>query len=196
MDAAPNAESDAVLVVGIGRFDQRALAEVFRRHGGPVHRLATRLLQDDRLAEEVVQEVFLALWNDPARFDAQRGSLRSFLLMKAHGRAVDVLRAEQARRAREDRDAQYVADGGYDLEHEVWDLAVAERVKDAMHELAPAEREAVRLAYFGGHTYREVAQLLGEPEGTVKSRIRSGLRNLRRSLADVAAEHGLTAGAR
>jgi RNA polymerase sigma-70 factor (ECF subfamily) len=176
--------SDAALVVAIGRYRQDALAEAFRRHGGAVFGLARRLVGDDALAEEVVQEVFLRLWQQPDRFDADRGSLRSFLLAQSHGRSVDLLRSEGARRRREERDARSTAESGYDLELEVWDLAVAERVQEALHGLPEGERRAIELAYFGGHTYREVAVILGEPEGTVKSRIRAGMRRMRQGLAD------------
>ena len=89
---------DAALVFAVARYEQAALAEVFRRHGGAVHGLARRLLGDDAPAEEVVQEVFLRLWRQPERFDPDRGSLRSFLLAQAHGRAVDLIRSEEARR--------------------------------------------------------------------------------------------------
>ena len=97
-------------------------------------------------------------------------------------RSVDLLRSETSRRRREERDARRTAEEGYDLEHEVVDLAVAERVKEALTTLPDVEREAIALAYFGGHTYREVADLLDQPEGTVKSRIRTGLRRLHREL--------------
>jgi RNA polymerase sigma-70 factor (ECF subfamily) len=176
--------SDAALVVGVGRWRNDALAEVYRRHGGAVFALARRLLQDPADAEEVVQEVFLRLWNAPEKFDSARGSLRSYLLAQCHGRAVDLIRSDLSRRRREERDARQTADRGYDLEHQVWDLAVAERVQDAMASLPVDERRAIELAYFGGHSYREVATLLGAPEGTVKSRIRAGLRRLRVSLTE------------
>jgi RNA polymerase sigma-70 factor (ECF subfamily) len=176
--------SDAALVVAIGRWHEDALAELFRRHAGAVFGLARRVLGEAGRAEEIVQEVFVRLWNQPERFDPERGSLRSFLLAQAHGRAVDVLRSDSARREREQSDARRAAEAGYDVEREVWDLAVAESVRKAVHTLPEDERRAIELAYFGGRTYREVAMALGAPEGTVKSRIRSGLKRLRVSLAD------------
>lgn len=176
---------DAALVVAIGRWREDALAEVYRRHGGAVYSLARRVLGDDGRAEEVVQEVFLRLWHQPERFDAGRGSLRSFLLANAHGRAVDQLRSDLSRRRREERDARDTATSGYDIDREVWDLTLAEQVKAALSELPHEEKRAIELAYFGGHTYREVAALLAQPEGTVKSRIRNGLRRLHQSLAGI-----------
>jgi RNA polymerase sigma-70 factor, ECF subfamily len=176
--------SDGALVVAVGRWRQDALAEIYRRHAGAVMALAVRVLKDRTLAEDIVQEIFLRLWNQPERFDPERGQLRSFLLAQTHGRAVDLLRSETARRAREEREARQTAESGYDLEHEVWDLTVAERVRDALAGLNDGERQAIELAYFGGRTYREVATILGQPEGTVKSRIRLGMRRLRDTLAE------------
>ncbi len=176
--------SDSALVVAIGRWRQDALAESYRRHAGAVFALARRLLRDRATAEEVVQEVFLRLWNSPDKFDPERGSLRSYLLAQTHGRAVDLLRSETSRRRREEKDVREAAEAGYDIEHEVWDMAVAERVKEAVFSLPEDERRAIDLAYFGGHTYREVAIILEAPEGTVKSRIRSGLRRLRVDLVE------------
>lgn len=177
--------SDAALVVSVGRWSEDALAELFRRHGGAVLSLARRVLAGDRAgAEEVTQEVFLKLWQQPERFDSQRGSLRSYLLTQAHTRAVDRLRSESARRRRETADATSRAQEPVDdLERQVADLAIAEHVRSAMEQLPDAERQAIVLAYFGGHTYREVAELLDQPEGTVKSRIRTGLRRLKEALA-------------
>jgi RNA polymerase sigma-70 factor, ECF subfamily len=179
-----NSASDAVLAIATARGDRGALAEIYRRHGAPVFRLAQRLLHDDRLAEDVVQEVFVRFWQEPERFDPEKGQLRSFLLMKGHSRAVDSLRSEWARRKRDERDINDPGRPSYDLEREVVDLDIAERVSRALQTLPEEERKAISLAYFGGHTYREVAELLGQPEGTVKSRIRNGLKVMRRHLGD------------
>ena len=176
--------SDATLVVAVGRYRQEALAEAYRRHAGAVFALARRLLNEQNLAEEVVQEVFFRLWDAPEKFDAARGSLRSYLLAQCHGRSVDLIRSEQSRRQREVKEHRQRAEAGYDIEHEVWDLAVAEHVREALVDLPEDERKAIELAYFRGHTYREVALILDQPEGTVKSRIRAGMRRMRMTLTD------------
>ena len=176
--------SDGALVLAIARYREPALAETYRRHGGAVFALARRLLGDQARAEEIVQEVFLRLWTQPDRFDPERGTLRSFLLAQSHGRAVDLLRSETSRRRREEREARQTAEAGYDIEREVLDLAMGDQVKNVLERLPVDERRPIELAYFGGLTYREVATSLGQPEGTVKSRIRSGLRRMRADLVD------------
>jgi RNA polymerase sigma-70 factor (ECF subfamily) len=176
--------SDASLVVAIGRWRQDALAEAYRRHAGSAFALARRLIRDREMAEEILQEVFLRLWNQPDRFDPERGSLRSYILAQTHGRSIDMLRSESSRRRREEREARETAEKGMDIEQEVMQMAVADQVKDVVAELPDDERRAIELAYFGGHTYRQVAVLLEEPEGTVKSRIRSGLQRMRKDLID------------
>src|ERR1700733_12820134 len=176
--------SDAQLVTSIARYSEVALAECYRRHGGAVFGLAKRVLHNPTDAEDVTQEIFLRLWNEPDRFDPARGSLRSFLLAQAHGRAVDAVRSSSSRRQRESRDALRTAEAAYDLQREVWDLAVADQVSHALGELPEEERRAIELAYFDGRTYREVAQMLNQPEGTVKSRIRNGMRRMRAVLAE------------
>ena len=175
--------SDAALAIAVARWDQEALAEVYRRNAGPVYGLARRVLGEEPAAEEAVQEVFLRFWNEPARFDPERGTLRAFLLAQVHSRAVDALRSDTARRRREEREARSAIPGQFDVESEIWDHAVAEEVREALGSLSPGERSAIELAYFKGHTYREAAAILGEPEGTVKSRIRSGMRRMQAALA-------------
>ena len=182
--------SDAALVVSMSRYEQAALAEAYRRNAGAVYGLAKRLLSDQARAEEIVQEVFVRLWNQPDRFDPERGTLRSFLLAQTHGRSVDMIRSDVARRKREERESLEQAEGGYDLAREVWDMALAGHVREALEVLTPGERAAIELAYFGGRTYREAAEELGEAEGTVKSRIRVGLKRLRSELSAAGITNG------
>ena len=179
-----NAQSDAQLVVSVGRYREEALAEVYRRHSAAVFGLARRVTGNRTDAEDVTQEVFLRLWNQPDRFDPSRGSLRSFLLAQSHARAVDAIRSLNARRARELKDAAKTARGTYDMQHEAWDLSLADQVARALEELPEDERRVIQMAYFEGHTYVEVANLLNQPEGTVKSRIRSGMRRMRNVLIE------------
>jgi RNA polymerase sigma-70 factor, ECF subfamily len=182
---APFARTDDVgLVIAIARYKADAFAEAYRRHAGAVFALANRMLWERSQAEEMVQEIFLRLWQQPERFDQARGSLRSFVLMDAHARCVDRIRSDSRRREREERTARATMVTDYDLDLEAMDLNVAEQVREAMSTLSDRERRAIELAYFGGHTYREVARILDEPEGTVKSRIRTGLMRLRSQLLD------------
>lgn len=169
---------DTSLVVAVGRWSEAALAEIYRRHGGSAFALAKRVLGDAARAEEVLQEVFLVLWEHPERFDSSRGTLRSYLLTIVHRRSVDVIRQDVSRTDRHHKVARLNVETTYDLEEEVWNLAVTERLKAALGELSAPERAAIELAYFEGYTYREVATALNQPEGTVKSRIRSGLKRL------------------
>ncbi|MGC9154180.1 MAG: sigma-70 family RNA polymerase sigma factor [Ferrimicrobium sp.] len=175
--------SDAALVVAVARYNQDALAEIFRRHGGAVHALAKRVTRDQALAEEVTQELFVRLWNEPERYDSARGTLRTFLLMQTHRRSVDVIRSEEARKRREQNDTATIAATSYDIDHEFGDLADREAVREALQTLPQDERRAIELAFFHGLTYREVAQRLEQPEGTVKTRIRSGLKRMNDALA-------------
>jgi RNA polymerase sigma-70 factor, ECF subfamily len=176
--------SDAQLVTAVARYSEVALAEIYRRHGGAVYGLARRVLSSTTEAEDVTQEVFLRLWNQPDRFDPARGSLRSFLLAQSHARAVDAIRSLTSRRVREAKDARRTASAAYDLSQEAWDLSLADKVAGALGQLPPEERRPIELAYFDGHTYVEVATLLDQPEGTIKSRIRNGMRRMRAALVE------------
>ncbi|HZP28649.1 MAG TPA: sigma-70 family RNA polymerase sigma factor [Acidimicrobiia bacterium] len=182
-DPAYAAQSDGDLVAAIGALDESALGEIYQRHAGAVFGLAARVLVERTHAEEIVQEVFLRLWEHPERFDRIRGSLRAFLLMETHARSVDRIRAEERRRDREQR-ALRDTETSYDLDLELRDLTIAEQIRAAVAELTDQEREAIELAYFGGKTYRQVALLLEQPEGTIKSRIRTGLMRLRHRLIE------------
>lgn len=181
MVAGPR-EIDARLHERICAGDQKGLAEAYDAFGRAVYSVALRVLNDAGMAEDVVQLVFLRLWDNPHRFDPTRGALKSFLFREAHSRAVERVRAEEARKARERRDEREFLHTDVDVEREVVDLVRSERVRAALDNLTEGERDAINLAYFGGHTYRDVARLLDLPEGTVKSRIRLGLTKLAEQL--------------
>ena len=185
--------SDAALVVAIGRYRQEGLAEAYRRHAGAVFALSRRLLVDRTLAEEVVQEVFLALWRDPAKYDPRRGGFPSWLLAATHHKAVDAVRREQTVRSRRASLAEeadyYTAAGAGDLppvEDAAWAGLRGERVRAALSALPPPQREALVLAYYAGYTQSEIAERTGVPLGTVKTRMLAGMRRLRQLLDEVA----------
>ncbi len=169
---------DAELIAAIAQRSQVALAEAFRRYSPSVAGLARRVLDDEALAQDVVQDVFVRLWEEPGRFDASRGSLRTLLLTQAHGRSVDIIRTREARKKREDRLAKESSAPQPEVDAEFLAIAQAEAVREAMISLGEGERRVLQLTYFDGHTYRGAAAILGLPEGTVKGRIRSALRKL------------------
>ena len=157
---------------------------MYARHAADVYGAAKRKLRNTRLAEDVVQHIFTALWDHPERFDATRGSLRGYLVMLASCHSIDLIRSETARRQRETVDAMAVAEVEHDPEAVFLGTYEVDTLRQAIDLLTEREREAIELAFFGGYTYREVAILLDEPEGTVKSRIRLGLNRLRAAMAD------------
>lgn len=171
------AAPDADLVRRLADGDQRALATLYDRHAPKVLGLARQVLRDQARAEEITQAVFLRLWEHPERFDPARGHLGSYLCTMAHTRAIDLLRADRARQRREENDHRRGVPLRTSGEQELAALRI--EVRDALDRLGDAERTVLVLAYFGGYTYREVAELIGEPEGTVKSRIRTALTRLR-----------------
>ena len=173
---------DAELVRALAGGDQDALAEVYRRYSGAVWAVARRVCNDPVLAEDVSQTVFVDLWRRPGRYDPVRGRLRPWLMAQAHARAVDAVRSESARSRRQERDGRLATVAAPDVEAEVHAAALSEDVRRAVDGLGRDERAAIMLAYFGGRTYRETAELLGAPEGTVKTRIRRALAGLRMAL--------------
>lgn len=172
--------TDDELLQHVARGDQEAFAAIYDRYAGVVYGVIRGVLRDPAQSEEVAQEVMVEAWRTAVRFDPERGSVRTWLCTMAHRRAVDRVRSEQASRDRAER----VARAGRDAEHDHVAEAVAVRiehqqVRDALATLTDLQREAVELAYYGGYTYREVAELLNSPLGTVKTRMRDGLIRLR-----------------
>lgn len=161
--------------------DESALGEVVSAHGPTVYGLARRIVSDPNLAEEVAQDVFVALWRRPGAYDSTRGSLQSFLLGVTRNKAVDLVRREElSRRVATTLIAEAEATSKElpTTEHAT-DVEQRHEIRDALASLSPPQREAIVLAYFGGRTYREVAEELGIPEGTAKTRLRDGLIQLR-----------------
>jgi len=179
--------SDEALVALAARSDQTALAELYDRYGRVAWGLALRILRDEALAEDAVQEAFLALWRTAARFVPERSSARTWILTLVHRRAVDLVRREERRRAEPLESAAEPAVGGAD--DDAWLRLERGRVQDALHRLPDREREALELAYYGGFTQSELAQRLGEPLGTIKSRMFTGLARLRDLLAEPSTTH-------
>ena len=170
-------------MLAVARRDEDALRELYDRHGGAVLAMTVRIVRHRDLAEDIVQELFLRLWNAPERYQPERGKVRTFLFRQAHSRSIERVRSEEARRRREERADRERNEPAYDIEREAWAVIESEVMRDALADLSDGEREAIELAYFGGHTYREVAVLLDVPEGTVKSRIRVGMSKLHVVLA-------------
>lgn len=157
--------------------EEGALNEIYDQFSSFVYGLALRVIGDARAAEDVSQEVFVTVWERPAAFEPDRGSLRTWLGTLAHRRAVDHVRREEARRRRAIKDAARPVSTP-DVEEMALALVTAERVRSALDTLPDEQRRAIELAYFGGKTYRQVAEVLGIPEGTAKSRLRLGLRRI------------------
>jgi RNA polymerase sigma factor (sigma-70 family) len=157
--------------------EEGALNEVYDQYSSFVYGLALRVIGEARAAEDVSQDVFVAVWERAGAFDPDRGSLRTWLGTLAHRRAVDHVRREEARRRRAIRDAARPVSTP-DVEEMALALVTAERVRSALETLPDEQWRAIQLAYFGGKTYRQVAEVLGIPEGTAKSRLRLGLRRV------------------
>ncbi|GGX79091.1 RNA polymerase sigma factor [Streptomyces minutiscleroticus] len=179
--------SDAELHRRLVYGDETALAEAYTAYGALVRRVAARVTRSPGGAEDVAQEVFAQLWSRPYAFDPRRGSLRTWLSMLAHRRAVDWVRSE-ARHHKDvradDSALQTIPEPGPGPDEEVVDRERSLLLHSALADLPQPQREVVHLAYFAGRTYRQAAVELGIPEGTAKTRLRTALRTLARSLAD------------
>jgi RNA polymerase sigma-70 factor (ECF subfamily) len=175
--------SDEALVLLAARSQQAALAELYDRYGRPAYGLALRILRDEALAEDAVQEAFLGVWRGAARFLPERGKASTWILTLVHRRAVDLVRREERRRADTLEHAPEPAGGG-DVDEEAWLRLQRERVQAALRQLPDQQREALELAYYGGFTQSELAERLGQPLGTIKSRMFMGLARLRELLGE------------
>ncbi|MFJ3958777.1 ECF RNA polymerase sigma factor SigK [Arthrobacter sp. NPDC090010] len=180
--ATPGDDVDE-LMGKVARGDQAAFGRLYDALAPQVHGLVLRVLRDPAQSEEVTQEVFLEVWQQAKRFDADRGRARAWITVMAHRRAVDRVRSAQATLERELREGIKEFRESYDdVEHQVQVALESERVHRAMESLTEVQRQAIKLAYYGGFSYGEVAQELGLPLGTVKTRIRDGMIRLRDTL--------------
>lgn len=170
--------SDEAIVALIARSEETAFAELYDRYGAAAFALARRVLRDSSLAEDAVQEAFLAVWSGAARFVPERAKAAGWVMMLVHRRAVDLVRHEQCRRADPLPDT---VEYGEDMSaaDAVWLHMERERVQAALRRLPDQQREALELAYYRGFTQTELAERLGRPLGTIKSQMHAGLSNLR-----------------
>lgn len=182
--------SDEALVALVARSDEAALAELYDRVGRVAYGLALRVLRDDRLAEDAVQEGFLAVWRTAAAFRAERAKASTWILTLVHRRAVDLVRREERRRTEPLPDELPTQPGqtAEPTEEAAWLRYERERVQAALSTLPDTQREAIELAYYGGYSQSELAERLGVPLGTIKSRMFAGLARLRELLDDSAEE--------
>ncbi|MBW0101035.1 RNA polymerase sigma factor [Pseudonocardia sp. KRD291] len=183
---------DARLAQRIVDGDSTALGELYDRFGRPAYSLARRICADDGLAEDVVQEAFLAFWRDPGKFDPAKGKFGTWLLTLVHHKSVDAVRRESAIRRRtvpasEDGE-EWSAPPGPGADEDAIGSLVAGQVRDALGRLPAEQRHVLALAYYGGYTQREVAALTGVPLGTVKSRMFTGVARLRNLLGPLVGE--------
>jgi RNA polymerase sigma-70 factor, ECF subfamily len=182
--------SDEALVALLVRGEEVALGELYDRYGRVAYGLALRMLRNETLAEDAVQEAFLTVWRTASRFVPERAKASTWLLTIVHRRAVDIVRREERRRTDPLGAADEVASSAASAEDVAWLRLLRERVQDALRHLSDEQREAIELAYYGGFTQSELADRLGQPLGTIKSRMFTGLSRLREVLVDVEPEEG------
>jgi RNA polymerase sigma factor (sigma-70 family) len=173
--------SDEAVVALTARSDEVALAELYDRYGRAAYGLALRVLRDEALAEDAVQDAFLAVWRGASRFIPERAKASTWIMTLVHRRAVDLVRREERRRADPLPEAE-LGSGGPSAAESTWLHLERERVQAALRRLPDQQREAIELAYYGGFTQSELAERLGEPLGTIKSRMFAGLARLRELL--------------
>lgn len=172
-------EAEDALLVRVGHKDSLAFEALYDRYGGAVYSLAVKMLRDRQTAEEIAQEVFLAIWRGARDFDPARGSARSWILSLAHHKSVDAVRRQRLRTA-EPLSETMTADA--DVAQDALRGVTGTEVQSALAALSDGQREAIVFAYYGGYTQQEIAKRLHVPLGTVKTRMRDGMLRLRTAL--------------
>ncbi len=183
---------DAQIKNALIQKNESVFDEVFRLYSGACLGLAKKILLNEARAQDVVQTVFVDLFIKTEKYDPTRGSLRTFLLTQTHSRSIDLIRSEKSRSAREKKQGE-IANKDKELridstEETIEKLELSQSMTEALNHLNENERKAIVLSYYNGHTYSEVAEILGEPQGTIKSRIRSALAKLRNNLHEIVPE--------
>jgi RNA polymerase sigma-70 factor (ECF subfamily) len=179
--------ADEELMPLVGRHDPDAFEVLYDRHGGAAYSLAYRVVGDRAAAEEVTQEAFISVWRSGARFDAARGSVRSWLLSVVRNRAIDFLRSRAGKAPKLTFDDDSVLEqrpAEESTEREALERETAGELRGALGKLPGEQSKVIELAYFGGFSHSEIAQILGLPMGTVKGRMRLGLEKIRGELAE------------
>ena len=185
--------SDADLIALVTQGDQEALAVLYERYSRAVYSCSLRIVGDAQVAEEILQEVFVRAWQQGGSFQTARGSLITWLLSITHNLSIDEVRRRKRRpqKAESEEPESILAalpDEGLDVEEEVWLSSLRTSIQEAMLQLPAPQREAIELAYFQGLTQREIADTLGEPLGTIKTRMRLGMLKLREQLGPMVSE--------
>ena len=185
-------QDDRALVARVTEGDGGALEALYARYGRACFGLARRILVDEQLAQDAVQEVFLTVWRDASRFDASRGAFSTWLLSMTHHKSVDSVRREENLRKRRTTDEalEVTESDAPRVDDAVWSLLRRERVREVLKTLPAPQREALTLAYFGGYTQREIAGLTSTPLGTVKTRMLAGMRRMKQSLDGMSSAAG------
>lgn len=184
---------DTELIVRVANGDQAALATLYDRYGRAVYSFSLRIVGDAQVAEEILQEVFVRAWQQGGSFQSSRGTLITWLLSITHNLSIDEVRRRKRRpqKAESEEPESILAtlpDDALDVEEEVWLSSLRVSIQDALQQLPAAQREAIELAYFQGLTQREIADVLGEPLGTIKTRMRLGMMKLKDQLGPAVSE--------
>ena len=182
--------SDEAVLSLVSQSDDEALAELYDRFGGVAYGLALRILRDESLAQDAVQEAFLAVWRTADRFLAERARASTWILTLVHRRAVDLVRRQERRRG-EPLESAPEPVASEEVEEQATIRFQRQVVQEALRQLPPDQREALELGYYAGLTQSELAERLGQPLGTIKSRMFTGLTRLRDLLAQAGLEESL-----